>query len=301
FFQPEGQPPTIPGQEPTASLNIVSPGDFAAMGVAQVAGRTLNSNDAQGATPVALISETAAHRYWPNINPIGRHLSILSRVYSGKSETSTQALEIVGIMKDVRGFDLWEPRSDIYVPFEQHPISFALLNVRTAVAPLSVVPSIRDAVLAIDNEQPVNEVMLLSEQIARTYGTLRFPMTLVWIFASLALLLSVVGIFGVMSYTVSRRTHELAIRMALGADRITVLRQILREGLGVTLIGVAIGLLAALSLSRIMADYVYGIKATDPLTYAAATFVLILASLAACFIPARRAASVDPMRALRNE
>jgi len=290
-----------PGQEPTASLNIVSPGDFAAMGVALIAGRTLTQSDAQGSTPVALISETAAHRYWPNTNPIGRHLSVLARVYSGKAESSTQSLEIVGIVKDRRGFDLWEPRSDLYAPFEQHPISFAYLNVRTTVAPLSVVPSIREAVLAIDNEQPVNDPMLLTEQIARTYGTLRFPMTLVWIFASLALLLSAVGIFGVMSYTVSRRTHELAIRMALGADRLTVLRQILREGLGVALIGVAVGLLAALALSRIMADYVYGIKATDPLTYAAATLVLVLVAMAACYIPARRAASVNPMQALRNE
>ena len=137
--------------------------------------------------------------------------------------------------------------------------------------------------------------------IAQSYGTLRFPMTLVWIFASLALLLSAVGIFGVMSYTVSRRTHELAIRMALGADRVMVLRQILREGLGVTLIGVVIGLVAALGLSRVMADYVYGIKATDPLTYTAATLVLVLAAMAACYIPARRAASVDPMQALRNQ
>jgi len=301
FFQPEGQPVMTPGQEPTASLNIVSPGDFAAMGVALIAGRTLTQSDAQGSTPVALISETAAHRYWPNTNPIGRHLSVLARVYSGKAESSTQSLEIVGIVKDRRGFDLWEPRSDLYAPFEQHPISFAYLNVRTTVAPLSVVPSIREAVLAIDNEQPVNDPMLLTEQIARTYGTLRFPMTLVWIFASLALLLSAVGIFGVMSYTVSRRTHELAIRMALGADRLTVLRQILREGLGVALIGVAVGLLAALALSRIMADYVYGIKATDPLTYAAATLVLVLVAMAACYIPARRAASVNPMQALRNE
>jgi putative ABC transport system permease protein len=301
FFQPEGQPIMIPGQEPTANLNVVSPGNFAAMGIGLVAGRQITQNDAEGATPVALISQTAANRYWPNVNPIGRHLSIQARVYSGKSETSSQPLEIVGIMKDVRGFDLWEPRADIYVPFEQHPISWSLLRVRTAVPPMSVVPSIREAVLAIDNEQPVNEVMLLTEQIARTYGTLRLPMTLVWIFASLALLLAAVGIFGVMSYTVSRRTHELAIRMALGADRATVLRQILREGLSVTLIGVAIGLAAALALSRIMADYVYRIKATDPLTYAVATLILIAVALAASYIPARRAASVNPMQALRNE
>jgi putative ABC transport system permease protein len=180
-------------------------------------------------------------------------------------------------------------------------MAWGYLDVRTDVLPMTVVPSIREAILAIDSEQPVNEVMLLTERIAQSYGTLRFPMTLVWIFAALALMLSAVGVFGVMSYTVSRRSHELAIRMALGADRVMVLRQILREGLGVTLVGVVIGLAAALGLSRIMADYVYGIKATDPLTYTAATLVLVLAALAACYIPARRAASVDPMQALRNE
>ena len=301
FFQPEGQPVMAPGQEATASLNIVSPDDFAAMGIGLVAGRGLTPNDADGSTPVALISETAAHRYWPNSNPLGHHLSILARVYSGKSTESAQSLMIVGIMKDRRSYDLWEPRADIYVPFEQRPVAWALLNVRTSVPPMSVVPSVREAVLAIDSEQPVNDAMLLTDQVAQSYGALRFPMTLVWIFAALAVLLSAIGIFGVMSYTVSRRTRELAIRMALGADRVMVLRQILKEGLGVTLIGVGIGLVAALALSRVMADYVYGIRPTDPLTYAAATLVLVLTALAACYIPARRAASVDPMRALRME
>jgi predicted permease len=301
FFQPEGQAATVPGQEPTANFNVVSPGDFSAMGIGLVAGREFTQSDADGATPVALISEAAAHRYWPNWNPIGRHLSLLARVYSGKSAGNTQPVEIVGIVKDRRGYNLWEPRADIYIPFEQHAMPWCFLDVRTSIPPMTVVPSIREAVLAIDNEQPVHDVMLLTDQIAQSYGTLRFPMTLVWIFAALALVLSAVGIFGVMSYTVSRRSREIAIRMALGADRVTVLRQILREGMGVTLIGVVIGLVAALGLSRIMADYVYGIKATDPLTYTAATLVLVLAALAACYIPARRAASVDPMQALRNE
>jgi ABC-type antimicrobial peptide transport system permease subunit len=137
--------------------------------------------------------------------------------------------------------------------------------------------------------------------VAQTYGTLRFPMMLVWIIAALALVLSSIGIFGVMSYTVSRRTQELAIRMALGADRTTLLRLVLREGLRMTLTGVAIGLAAALALSRVMAGYVYGIKSTDPLTFAAAALLLMLAALAACYIPARRAMHVDPMRALRIE
>jgi putative ABC transport system permease protein len=301
FLQPEGQPPAPPGQEPTADFNVVSPGDFGAMGIGLVAGRAFSESDGNGTTPVALISEMAARRYWPNTNPVGRHLTILARVYSGQSAGTAQPLEIVGVVKDRRGYDLWDPRSDIYVPAEQHPVSWAFLDVRTAVPPMTVVPPIRDAVLALDREQPLHDVRLLADMVAQTYGTLRFPMMLVWIFASLALVLVAIGIFGVMSYTVSRRTQEIAIRMALGADRPMVLRLILREGLGITLTGVFIGVVAALGLSRVMAGYVYGIRATDPLTFAAAALLLLLAALAACYIPARRAVQVDPMRALRTE
>jgi putative ABC transport system permease protein len=301
FFQPEGHPPAVPGQEPTAGLNVVSPGDFSALGIGMVAGREFLESDAAGTVPAALISETVAHRYWPHANPLGKHLTILVHVYSGQSAGTAQALRIVGVVKDRRGYDLWEPRADIYVPFEQHPVSWAYLNVRTAVPPMTVVPSIRDAVLALDKEQPLNNIRLLTEMVAQTYGTLRFPMMLVWIFATLALVLSAIGIFGVMSYAVSRRTQELAIRMALGADRRTVLRLVLREGLGVTLIGVSIGLAAALGLSRVMAGYVYGIKSTDPLTYAAAALLLMLVALAACYLPARRAMHVEPIQALRIE
>ncbi|MGB7352910.1 MAG: FtsX-like permease family protein, partial [Acidobacteriaceae bacterium] len=250
---------------------------------------------------VAVISEIVARRYWPHTNPLGRHLTLLSHVYSGTSAGTAQSLEIVGVVRDRRGYDLWEPRADLYVPFEQHPVSWAYLDVRTSVAPMTVVPSLREAVLAIDPEQPLNDVRLLSEMVAQTYGTLRFPMMLVWILSALALVLSAVGIFGVMSYTVSRRTQEIAIRMALGADRPVVLRLILREGLAIALLGVAVGLLAALGVSRVMAGYVYGIRATDPLTYAAAATLLILVALAACYFPARRAMRVEPMKALRME
>ncbi len=301
FFRPEGHPPVAPGQEPTARLNIVSTGDFSAMGIGMAAGREFLESDAAGSAPVAMISETVSRRYWPHANPLGNHFTILVHVYSGQNAGTTQSLRIVGVVKDRRGSDLWEPRPDIYVPFEQHPISWAVLNVRTAVPPMTVVPSIREAVLALDKEQPLNDIMLLSEEVAQTYGTLRFPMMLVWIFAALALVLSAIGIFGVMSYAVSRRTQELAIRMALGADRRTVLRLVLREGLGVTLIGVSIGLAAALGLSRVMAGYVYGIKSTDPLTYIAAAVLLTLVALAACCIPAGRAMQVEPTRALRIE
>ena len=301
FFQPAGQPAAPPGQEPTAAFNVVSPGDFRAMGIGLVAGREFSESDTSSAPPVALISEMTAQRYWPHSNPLGRHLTILARVYSGQSSGTAQSLEIVGVVKDRRGYDLWEPRADVYVPFEQHPVSWAYLDVRTAVPPMTVVPSIREALLALDREQPLNDVQLLSEMVAQTYGTLRFPMMLVWIFAALAMVLSAIGIFGVMSYTVSRRSQEIAIRLALGADRPAVLRLVLREGMSLTLTGVAIGLAAALGLSRVMAGYVYGIRSTDPLTFAGAALLLTLAALAACYIPARRAMYVEPMRALRME
>jgi len=301
FFQLEGQPPAAPGQEPSAGLNVTSPGDFDAMGIRMAAGRELLESDTSDAPHVALISETVARRYWPHENPLGKNLTVLTHVYSGQSAGPAQPVRVVGVVKDRRGYDLWEARADIYVPFEQHPVSWAFLDVRTAVPPMTVVPSIREEVLSVDKEQPLNEVRLLSEMVAQTYGTLRFPMMLVWIFAALALVLSSIGIFGVMSYTVSRRTQELAIRMALGADRSTMLRLVLREGLRLTLIGVVIGLVSALALSRVMAGYVYGIKSTDPLTFAAAALLMMLAALSACYIPARRAMRVDPMRALRTE
>jgi putative ABC transport system permease protein len=301
FFEPGAQAPAAPGQEPSAGFNVTSPGDFSAMGIGMAAGREVLKSDSASAAPVVLISETVARRSWPHENPAGKQLTVLAHVYSGESAGAAPSLRIVGVVKDRRGYDLWEPRADIYVPFEQHPVSWAYLDIRTAVPPMTVVPSIREEVLALDKEQPLNDVRLLSEMVAQTYGTLRFPMMLVWIFATLALVLSAIGIFGLMSYSVSRRTQELAIRIALGADRPTVLRLVLGEGLRLTLTGVAIGLAASVAMSRVMAGYVYGIKSTDPLTFATAALLLTLAALAACYIPARRAMHVDPMRALRIE
>jgi len=301
FFQPEGQPPAAPGQEPAADYDFVTPEYFSAMGIALVAGREFSASDSLGAEPVAIVSETVARRYWPHSNPVGSHLTIQSRVYSGKSAEAPQPPEIVGVVKDVRNDDLWEPEQDIYVPYFQHPVPSVFLAVRTAVPPLSVVPAVRDAVLALDKEQPLNNISTMEEMKSETYGAIRFPMTLVWIFAALALALSAVGIFGVMSYAVGRRTREMALRMVLGAGRGEVLRLVLREGLGVSMVGVAVGLVAALGLSRVMAGYVYGIRATDPLTFAAASLLLMLAALAACYVPALRATRVDPMVALRYE
>jgi putative ABC transport system permease protein len=301
FFQPQGQPAAAPGQEPTASYKIVTPGFFKAMGTHLVAGREFSAHDAEGTTPVAIISETVARRYWPHSNPVGSHLTVLARVYSGQSAGTAQPLEITGVAKDVRNDDLWNPEPDLYVPFQQHPVSSVFLVVRSAVAPIGVVPAVRDAVRALDKEQPLNDIRTMSDIISQTYGAIRFPMTLLWIFAALALLLSAVGIFGVMSYTVSRRTQEMAIRMTLGASRHDVLRLVLREALRVTALGVVLGLVAAVALSRVMAGYVYGITPTDPLSLLGASLLLFGVALFASYLPARRATRINPITALRYE
>jgi putative ABC transport system permease protein len=301
FFQPQGQPTAAPGQEPTASYKIVTADFLRAMGTRLIAGRDFTERDNEGAAPVALVSETVARRYWPHASPLGSHLTILARVYSGKNSGAAQPLEIVGVVQDVRNDDLWRPEAAVYVPFAQNPVPSVFLVVRTAVPPMSVVPAVRNAVLSLDQEQPVNRIRTMGEMVSQTYGAIRFPMSMLWIFSVLALVLSAVGVFGVMSYTVSRRTREMAIRMALGASRREVLRLILREGLGVTLLGVAVGLAGALVVSRVMAGYVYGITSTDPLTFAVACLLLTAAALLASYIPARRAARVDPMVALRYE
>lgn len=301
LFQPEGQPPAAPGQEPSAAYKIVSPAYFKTMGTALAAGREFSARDAQGTPPVAIVSETVAHRYWPHSSPVGRHLTVLAQVYSGQSVGVSQPLEIVGVVKDVRNDDLWRSEAALYVPFAQHPVPAAFLALRTAVPPMSVAPAVRDAVFALDKELPVNNIRTMTEIVAQTYGAIRFPMTLLWFFAALALVLSAVGIFGVMSYTVSRRTQEMALRMALGASRGDVLRLVLREGFYVTVTGVALGLLASLALSRAMAGYVYGVRSTDPLTLATASLLLAAVALLACHLPARRATKVDPLMALRYE
>lgn len=300
FFRPQGQPPAAPGQEPAAALKIVTPDFLKAMGTKMVAGRPFSQSDNATGPPVAIVSETVARRYWPKSSPLGSHLTLLSRVYSGQQATG-QPLAIIGIAEDVRDQNLWRPEADIYVPFAQKPAGSAFLVVRTAIPPMSVVPALRDAVRSIDRQQPINQVKTMDERIAQTYGTLRFPMMLLWIFSALALVLSAVGIFGVMSYTVTRRTREMAIRMALGASRRQVVHLILSEGLWVTLIGIVLGLLAALGFTRLMAGYLYDVSATDPLTLAVASLLLLSVALLASYIPARRAAKVDPIATLRYE
>jgi predicted permease len=302
FFNPATQARPAPGQEPTAMELSVSPDYFRAMGGKFLAGRDFSAADAAGSAPVTIINQTLARRYWPKANPVGDHLVLLANVYDAQDRTPSQSLEVVGVVGDIKtSEDVWRDEPEFYIPSSQHPTAGAGVVIRTRPDPMSLLSAARGAVLSVDSEQPVHDVRTLAEMVSLNHEFLRFPMTLVWIFAALALLLAAIGIFGVMSYSVSQRTHEMAIRMALGAERRDVLRLMIGEGLGITLIGVVVGVGVALGMSRLIASYLYGVSAYDPVTFVGVAALLVLVALVACYLPARRAARVDPMVALRYE
>jgi putative ABC transport system permease protein len=302
FFTPGAQQRPTPGQEPTAGELSISPDYFQAMGGKFLAGRDFSGADAPGAPPVAIINRTMAQRYWPNASPLGDHIVPLAKIYTTQDQAASQPLEIVGVVGDIKiSSDIWKDDPEFYVPFAQAASASASLVIRAKSDPTAVIPAVRSAILEIDSGQPIHHVQTFADMIAENLDFLRFPMALVWIFAALALLLAAIGIFGVMSYSVSRRAQEMAIRIALGAGRGDVLKLILREGLGVTLLGVLIGVGVSLALGRLIATYLYGVSAYDPLTFVAVALLLFAVALLACFLPARRASRTDPLVALRYE
>jgi putative ABC transport system permease protein len=302
FFIPGAQQRPVPGQEPTAGELAISPDYFRAMGAKFLAGRDFSAADAANTAPVAIINRTMAERYWHNASPLGDHLVPLAKIYRTQDQAASQALEIVGVVADVKiSADVWQDQPQFYVPAAQMPTADADLVIRAKSDPAAVVPAVRAAVLEVDSAQPIHHVQTFADIISANLDFLRFPMALVWIFAALALLLAAIGIFGVMSYSASRRAHELAIRIALGASRRDVLQLMLGEGLGVTLLGVFIGVVVSLALGRLIATYLYGVSAYDPLTFLAVALLLSAVALLACFLPARRASRTDPLTALRHE
>jgi putative ABC transport system permease protein len=301
LFNAEGAMPLPPEQEPNADLFVVSRDFFRAMRTPLIMGREFTAADGQAAAPVAIINQTLAHRYFSDTNPVGRRLVPETQVYGQQSSSPQQPLEIVGVVKDLKAGNFQENTSEIFVPYRQHPVGTMLLAIRTATPPLSVVSAVRGAVKGLDPELPLDRVRPLEEEITRGYGEISFPYVIVWVFAILALILSAIGIYGVMAYTVSQRTREIGIRMALGAQKGDVLRMVVGQGIKLALIGVAVGIAGAFALTRFLSSLLYGVKPTDPLTFIAVSLILIAVSLLACYIPARRAAKVDPMVALRYE
>jgi putative ABC transport system permease protein len=296
-FNIEGRPePETVRDALIASNGSVSPNYFRAFGIPVLKGRAFTEQDTADSMPVAVINETLARRYWPNEDPLGKRLRL------GAEEDGAPLCTIVGIVGDVRHYDLdKQPNAELYFPYQQQPKPSMSLVVRTASDPLKIIAAVRNEVQAIDREQPVYNVVTMESRLTESIASRRLSVMLLGIFAVLALVLASVGIYGVVSYSVTQRTHEIGVRMALGAQARDVLRLVVGQGMLIALIGVAVGLTGAFALTRLMSSLLYGVSATDPLTFVVISLTLSLVALVACYLPARRAMKVDPMVALRYE
>ncbi|HEV2416699.1 MAG TPA: ABC transporter permease, partial [Terriglobia bacterium] len=301
LFNAEGYPPASPDQQPSAQTSVISPRFFRMMKTPLIEGREFARSDDQAAPRVAIINQTLAHRYFPNVNPIGRHLIPIAQVYGAQSSSAPAPLEIVGVVKDLKGGNYRENTPQVFIPFLQDPTRGMELLIRTATPPLTLTSAVRSMVKSMDSELPVSQVGTLEDNLTRMYGYVSFPYIIVWVFAALALVLSAVGIFGVISYSVTQRTHEMAIRMALGAQPKDVLRLILAEGLRTTGLGLVIGVFVSLALGRLIQSFLFGVRSYDPLTLIVVMLVMAAVAVLASYFPARRATKVDPVVALRYE
>jgi putative ABC transport system permease protein len=294
-FTIEGRPAPPRGQDLTTDVRVTDPGYFGAMGIPLLRGRNFTDFEAREARHVVLISEAMARQHFPGEDPLGKRISV-------EMFEEPVATEIVGIVGDVRHESLVdEAEPTVYFPQSELPYPFITLVIRTDGDPLMMAPAVQREIRTIDPDQPVSDVRTMNQVMADTMGRARFNTLLLGLFAGLATLLAAVGIFGVMNYSVTLRTREIGIRMALGAQPGRVLMLILRQGLVLTLIGIALGLAGALALTRLMSSLLFGVGATDPETFAAIVLLLAVVSFIACYIPARRATRVDPLIALRYE
>jgi putative ABC transport system permease protein len=294
--------PTPPGADsPAADRHQVAPGYFQAIGIPLLEGRDFSDADDRSHPGVIIINETAAKRYWPDENPIGKHLTI-GMPQEMKLYGKAVSREIIGIVGNVKHEELkadFQP--ELYIPMLQLPSAGMTLVVRSQAAADSLISGMRSAVLSVDKDQPIRRAQLLQTMIARSLAPQRFVTMLLMLFAGIALLLAGVGIYGVMSYTVAQRTHEIGIRIALGAQATDVLRMVIGQGMRLAALGLALGLVAAIVLTRLMQSLLFNISASDPLTFAAIALLLTGVALLACYLPARRAVKVDPLVALRYE
>ncbi|HLY18164.1 MAG TPA: ABC transporter permease [Bryobacteraceae bacterium] len=296
-FQIVGRPWPTSEAVPDVQKRIAMPGYFETMRIALKKGRLFNAHDSAGAPRVALVDESFARSFFPKGDAIGRHL-LDARVGQAPTDTS----EIVGIVSGVKDRNLMNsPRPLIYHPALQAPRPFMNLAVRTTGDPLALVSALQQRVLELDRHLPVYKIATMEQNLSDSLMRRRFSMLLLAVLAGFALSLAAVGVYGVISYSVNQRVREIGIRMALGAEAGGVQRLILRQGMRPVLAGLAVGLLASLAAMRALASLLYGVTATDPPTFLAVSAVLLAISAAASAIPARRAAHVDPMAALRHE
>jgi putative ABC transport system permease protein len=298
-FYPEGLKAPIPGMAYDANHRQVSTNYLKAMNIPLRQGRYFETRDNAQSVPVAIVNETMARQYWPGENVLGRRFKL------GDSEDDTPWMEIVGVVADVRQMGLDEPvKAEMYLPYQQIDNIWYIprdLAIRTNGDPSNLVGSVRQIIREVDPDQPVSNVATMAELLGTEASQRRMGMIMLAGFAALALLLASLGIYGVLAYFVTQHTNEIGVRQALGATPRNILFLVLRKGMGLTLIGVVIGMAAAFALTRLMSSLLFGVTAADPLTFASVPLLLVMVALLACYIPARRATKVDPLVALRYE
>ena len=297
-FTIEGRPPATQEGYLTG-YRVVSSNYFNTMGITIKSGAEFTARDNQNSPAVAVVNEAMVRRFWPSEDPIGKRLAIGREQTPGKD---TVWREVVGIAANVKHWGLMqEAPPETYVPDLQSPSLSMFLVVSSPSNPTSLVSAIRREILAIDNDQPVYSVKTIEDLVARSISQSRFYMILLSIFAGIALLMAVVGIYGLLAYSINQRKHEIGIRMALGAQPGDIIKMILAQGMKLALIGIAAGLVVAFALTRLMSSLLYGVSATDPFTFVGVSLFLALVALIATYLPARSATSVDPAIALRVE
>jgi putative ABC transport system permease protein len=271
----------------------VSPGYFDTVRTPLLRGRVFTEKDIAGGLPVVVVNQTTAARYWPGQDPIGKHLA--------NSRDKVQR-EIVGVVADVKFGGLNAANSEeMYLPMAQAPWPTMTLLVRSSANPEPLVTAVRAKIADSDPDLPVAGILSMDEVVSTSVAQPRIIMQFVGVFAGFALLLAAIGIYGVMAYSVTARKQEMGIRVALGARPADILRLVVGQGMRMTLIGVALGVVFSLGLTRLLASLLFGVQATDPLVFGAAALVLAAAAFVACYIPARRATRVDPIVVLRYE
>ncbi len=300
----EGHVPQSPSEALQAQYRVVTPGYFRTLGVPLLQGRDLTESDGPTSAGVAVINETMARRFWPNENPIGKHIRPAFRKTQvpWRPDATARWLTIIGVVGDVKEFRLNDPSPpEMYLSYLQSPSSLMFLVVRTASFPATLAATVQSEIRQVDRDQPVSDIRTMDAALSDAVAQPRFNLQLLGVFAALAVILSAVGVYGVTSYAVTQRTREIGIRMALGAEPSDVLGMMARQGLRLILIGVLIGLAAAAGLTRVLSSLLFGVSPTDPAIFAGVTLLLVAIAMLAGYLPARRAARVDPMTALRQE